>query len=109
MLIASEFAELKKHLGQQMTWTQAKDPQQTQVVDKVILQSTKRENDQIVNAYGINGISLQFDAVDLPIKPEKFDAVVDLQGVKYIIDLVITHRSRADGSVVSYTCYCKGK
>jgi len=109
VLIKSEFVELKKHLGQQMTWTQAKAPQQTAVVDKVIFQSTKRENDQIVNAYGINGVSLQFDADDLPIKPEKFDSVLDLQGVKFIIDLVIIHRSRVDGSVVSYTCYCKGK
>lgn len=109
MLTLAEFNELKKHTGVQITWTQTKPPQQTMLIDKAIVQATKRENEAVVNAYGLSGISIQIAAPDLPVPPEKFDVFTDVQGFRHVADIVVPHKARGSGEVVSYTCYCKGK
>lgn len=109
MLTKAEFKELKKHTGVQVTWLQAKPPEQSGVIDKAIVQNNRREADAIINAYGINGVNIQVDVDDVPVIPEKFDVFTDVIGQRHVVDTVIAHRARDTGVIRSYTIYCKGK
>lgn len=108
MLTAAEFKQLLNVTGKGMTWTQAKEPHATQALT-VILQSTSKSQEAIVNAFGINGTSIQLAADALPVPPEKFDTFVDMNGHRYVVDVVIPHEARGTGAHSHFTCYSKGK
>lgn len=106
MLSAAQFASLLSVTGEPVTWEQAKPPQATQQV-RAIVQSLSRAPENIVNAYGIDARSIQVAAGT--VAPEKFDQFIDGQGNRYTVDLVIEHRERGTGALISFTCYAKGK
>lgn len=108
MLTAPEFKQLLNVTGKTLAWTQAKEPRATLNVI-CILQSTSKAAEVIVNAFGINGTSIQLAADALPVPPEKFDTFTDANGHRYVIDVVIPHEARGTGALVSFTCYSKGK
>lgn len=109
MLTLAEFQALANATGSPVNWSQAKAPNQTAAVSKAIVQSTKKSEEPIVNAYGVNGKSVQVAVTDLPVAPEKFDTFTDAYGARYVVDLVVTHAARGSGEIVSFTCYSKGK
>jgi hypothetical protein len=108
MLTAPEFAHLVQTLGQPMTWQQGKPPHDSASIT-VIVQSTAKAQEAIVNAFGVNGVSIQLKVDSIPIPPEKFDIFTDANGHRYVIDTVVKHESRGSGALVSFTCYSKGK
>lgn len=108
MLTAAEFAKNLSVLGKPVTWEQAKPPHATASLSG-ILQSTAKTQEAMVNAFGVNGVSIQVAASDFPVAPEKFDTFTDANGHRYVIDTVVPHESRGSGLLVSFTCYSKGK
>lgn len=108
MLTPAEFRILLAQTGRQVTWHQAKAPQQTKAV-QAIVSSTSTSAEAIVNAYGLNSYTFQISASDLPVPPEKFDQISDADGERHTVDLVIPHHQRGTGLVVSFTCYAKGR
>ena len=62
-----------------------------------------------MNAFGVNGVSIQLAADALPIAPEKFDTFTDTNGARHVVDTVVKHEARGTGAAVSFTCYAKGK
>lgn len=108
MLTAAEFAQLLKHTGKPVTWVQAK-PAHASATVQAVVQSTAKAQESIVNAFGVNGVSIQVAADALPMPPEKFDSFVDPLGARHVVDTVVKHEARETGAAVHYTCYCKGK
>lgn len=108
MLTLAEFRTLANATGIPAVWEQAQAPNQTAAIGKAIVQSTSKAAEPIVNAYGVNGKSIQVAAADLPTAPLKFDAFV-VQGNRYVIDTVIEHKERGTGAVIHYTCYSRGR
>lgn len=109
MLTLTEFKMLAKATGQPVTWTQAKAPNATATIARAIVQSTAKATESIINAYGVNGTSIQFSVADVPVEPEKFDAVVNATGERFVINDVIKHFERQSGALIYFTCYSKGK
>jgi hypothetical protein len=92
-----------------MTWKQAKQPKQSQLVPLTVRQSTSKSAEAIVNSYGVNGQSFMLHVDDVPEMPVKFDSFTDANGEEYVIDSVIHHHERGSGVLVYFTCYSKGK
>ena len=108
MLTAAEFKQLLANTGRLLVWVQAK-PAHASASVQGIVQSTAKAQESIVNAFGVNGTSVQIAADALPIPPEKFDSFIDGNGTRYVIDTVVKHEARGTGAAVSFTCYAKGK
>lgn len=108
MLTAAEFSRALALLGVPVTWTQAKAPNATESI-RAIVQSTAKAQEAIVNAFGVNGVSIQVAADALPTAPEKFDSFTDANGARHVIDTVVKHEARGSGALVNFTCYAKGK
>lgn len=107
MLTLNEFRILANATGEPVSWVQAKAPNQNAAVNRAIVQSTSKSSEAIINAYGVNGVSIQVAAADLPIAPVKFDTFV-VGSNNYVIDTPIAHKERGTGAVIYYTCYVKG-
>jgi hypothetical protein len=108
MLTSAEFAQLLAATAQPVTWTQAKAPHATANV-RAIVASTAKAQENIANAYGVNGRSFQFAANALPVPPEKFDVITDAEGNRYVLDAVVVHQARGTGAITSHTCFAKGR
>lgn len=106
MLTAPEFSRLLGVFGETVEVHQTKAPKKTYNI-KAIVQSTSKAHEQIVQAYGVNGMSFQFAAVDHV--PDRLDTIVLSGGEKYTIDSVVKHFERGTGKLASTTCYCKGR
>src|SRR3954468_18617393 len=109
MLTPDEFHFLAKHLGEPLTFRQTKAPQTVLAIPFAILQDLSRAPEMIVNAYGVNGRSVQFAAADfVGFAPERFDVIERSNGERYTLDAV--HAEHARGGAISYfICYAKGK
>lgn len=106
MLLASEFATLLNTVGEPVTVHMAKPPK-TVTKAKAIVQSTSKAHEAIVQAYGVDGKSFQFAAVD--IVPNRLDQIHLASGEKYTIDEVVKHFERGSGNLAHCTAYCKGR
>jgi hypothetical protein len=109
MLTLSEFLRLADETGEPITWEPAKQTSAPVAIEKAIVQSTSKSSEAIVNAYGVNGVSVQIAVNALPEAPQKFDTITTAESERFIVDTVIKHKERGNGAVSSYTCYCKGK
>lgn len=109
MLTLAEFRLLANATGQPVTFTQAKAPNASASISRAIVQSTRKSAEAIIQAYGVNGISVQVAADDVPVEPIKFDSFLLANGDRFVIDTVITHSERTSGVDTHYTCYCKGR
>lgn len=109
MLTLAEFRTLANVLGVPVTWSQAKVPNAVAIVPKAIVQTLTKAAETIINAYGVNGFSVQVAANDLPVAPEKFDTFIDAEGRKIVIDTVVAYEERGTGVITHFTCYAKGK
>lgn len=109
MLTVAEFALLAAETGEPITWNPAKQTHAPQAIARAIVQSTSKSSEAIINAYGVNGVSVQIAVTDLPTPPLKFDEFTTADNEKFVVDTVIEHKARGVGSISSYTCYCKGK
>lgn len=108
MLTLNEFKTIVNVQGKPLTWAQAKPPHATASV-KGIVQGTSRSPENIVNAFGINGTSIQVAVDALPVAPEKFDVFTNANGERFVVDMVDKKEARGTGAPVSFTCYSKGK
>lgn len=109
MLTLAEFNLLAQAVGVALVWRQAKAPFGSVTAPQAILQSTSKNNEAMINAYGVSGWSIQIAAGVLPVDPEKFDAFFDVAGNTYIVDTVVAHKERTTGVVTYFCCYGKGK
>ena len=107
MLTKSEFSTLLKAVGEPVVFTQVKAPNATANV-KAIVEPFRREETELINAYGINGMTVQVLAGDLPITPQKFDTFHLATGKKMTINEPIEQRERGNGNLAYYIIYCKG-
>ena len=71
-------------IGVQAVWTQAKAPNQTANI-KVGVRTLGRDEEAMVNAYGVGAKAFVVKATDLPIEPIKFDAIT-IDGEVYVVD-----------------------
>jgi hypothetical protein len=90
-------------IGSDGTYTIAKTSA-TQVIRGLIAKMDNRDT-ALVQAYGVNGSRLTFQANIFTQRPAKFDTWT-VNGVRYVFggvsDIVIA------GQLVGYTVYCKG-
>ena len=107
MLTESEFRALLDATGEPVVFNQAKVPNTVANV-KAIVQPLTKDNEVIVNAYGVTGRSIQIAARDLPVVPEKFD-VVTCQGERHVIETVLPQHTRQTGTIAYFICYAKGR
>lgn len=109
MLRRSEFDILSAFVGEPVTWNHAKGIETATLIPFAIVQSTTKNNEALVNAFGVAGKAIQIGEGTTPIPPEKFDIFLLADGAKFVIDSVVEHRERGTGVIQHYTCYCKGR
>lgn len=107
MLTPAEFSTLLSVHGEPVVLTRAKAPQGP-VNLRAIIQNTARAPENVVNAYGLTGRTVQFLASAMAVPPEKFDTVTRATGEEITLDLVEPVHQRGTGSVSYYVAYAKG-
>jgi hypothetical protein len=109
MLRPAEFHFLALRIGEPVTFTQVKAPNTVIAISHAIVQDLSRAPEMIINAYGINGRSVQMAAADfVGVIPERFDVIERANGERYTLDAVHAEHERG-GGVSYYICYAKGK
>ena len=87
-------------------WTAAKPPQPTATVVGHLRQLGKGD-EELINAYGADGVEITCKATDFPQAPEKFDAFV-VKGHRYVAQDV-RMQIGFSGAPLLYRIYCKGR
>ena len=90
----------------QPTWTAAKPPAPTATVSGHLRQLGKGD-EELINAYGTDGVEITCKAADFPQQPEKFDAFV-VKGHRYVAQDVRMQVGFA-GAPLLYRIYAKGR
>ena len=107
MLTAAEFTQLLNATGVTVSHRQAKPPHTVTQV-KVVPGSVDKRSETLVNAYGVNGRTIELLASALPTPPEKMDQIT-FGGEKYTVSDVVPMHERGTGSIISYLMFMKGR
>lgn len=107
-MMRAALVSLVDALGQAGTHIQAKAPQTSTPLARVLTQSTSKSTEAIVQAYGVNGREFVFLSDALPLTPERFDAI-QIGGERYALDTVVPLHEDGTGLLMGWRCYAKGK
>ena len=108
MWTAADYAAVINTLGVPVTLARAKPPSTVTANIKVGFAGISKEDQVLVNSYGINGKVITFKAVDVvATPPTKFDSVTMASGETYTIDTVVPVHLPG-GAIVGFKAYIRG-
>lgn len=84
-----------------------KVPADVHPLPKIGFATVSKQDDAIINAYGVGARIITIKASDVTRAPIKFDRV-QVGSEFYTIDTVTDVHLPGTGSIVGYRCFCKG-
>jgi len=107
-MMRAEFDQLINTLGVPAVLTRAKPPATVTNIQRVGFASISKQDQGLVNAYGLSGKVITVKAADCAgVAPLKFDVFM-VGTERYVADTVNPLHEPGVGSVIGYKVYCKG-
>jgi hypothetical protein len=103
--MAAGFNTAIDSLGVPMLWTQAAEGGQSASI-VAGFRAVGKDDEVIINSYGIETKVITVKVDSLPVPPQKFDRFV-VQGETYVAQS--SHQIYLNGVLIGHKCYCKGR